>query len=101
MFILKCEGFADVESAEYVGSVLTNEEKQALVALCQENLERLKTIPYEREVTSSCHEGWTAVGAGPPQIVQQTAYRVFKGYAHSYEEYEDGDWEARWSRRED
>jgi hypothetical protein len=96
-FILKCEGFADLQSEEYAASILTEEDKQALSTLCKENLERLKGIPYEREVVSSCKETWTAVGAGPPHIVEQTA-RVFHGY-NSYEEYDNE--EAYWSRRED
>jgi len=99
MFILKCEAFADLASAEYANSVISDEEKQTLSTLCQENLERLETIPYEREVASSCKETWTAVTAGPPHIVQQTA-RVFNGYAHSYEQYEDAEMEAYWSRQE-
>jgi hypothetical protein len=101
MLILKCEGFADLQSAEYAASNISEEDKMALGSLCHENLARLETLPYEREVASSCQESWTAVGAGPPHIVQQKVSKVFNGYTHSYEEYEDGDWEARWSRRED
>lgn len=100
MFVMKCQGFADLDSAEYAASTISHEDKQALSALCKENLQRLETIPYQREVSSSCHKMWTAVSAGPPLIVEQTAYRVFNGYAHSYEEYEDRVWEAYWSRQE-
>ena len=94
MFILKCEGFADLESAEYANAIISDEEKQTLSGLCKENLQRLEKIPYEREVSSSCKETWTAVSAGPPHIVEQTAYKVF----HGCEEYEE---EAYLSRRED
>ena len=101
MFILKSEVFANLESTEYATTAISIEEKQALATVCQENLERLKTIPYEREVVSSCKDTWTAVTAGPPHIVQQTVYKVFKGYTHSYEEYDDQVWEEYWSHRED
>jgi hypothetical protein len=101
MFISKCLGFADLESSEYAGSILSDEKKQFLSALCKKNLARLETIPYEREVASSCKDTWTAVTAGPPHIVQQTVSKVFNGYTHSYEEYVDAQWEAHWSRRED
>lgn len=102
MFISKCLGFADLQSAEYAASNISEEDKMALGSLCHENLARLETLPYEREVASSCQESWTAVGAGPPHIVRQTVCKIFNGYTHRYDEYEYGDdWEAHWSRRED
>jgi hypothetical protein len=96
MFILKCQGFGDLDSAEYATSSLSDEEHEILSTLCQENLERLERIPYEREVASSCKDTWTAVTAGPPHIVQQTAYKVFNGY----NSYEDQGEEAYRSRQE-
>jgi len=102
-FIEKCQSFADLNSAEYARATISDEEKEILIALCKENLQRLESLPFQREVVSSCKDTWTAVGAGPPHIVEQTVCKIYNGYTHTYDEYDYGDeeWEARWSRRED
>jgi hypothetical protein len=98
-FITKCQSFADLDSAEYASSTISDEEKQSLSALCLEVLEHVESLPFQHEVVSS-NDTWTAVTAGPPHIVEQTVYKVYHGYRHIYEEYEY-DWEAIWSRRND
>jgi hypothetical protein len=95
-FIERCKRFADLDSGEYATTLITDDEKQVLVILSQENLQRLETHPFLREVASSCKDTWTAVGAGPPDIVEQTVEKV----VHSYD-YSDEAWEARWARREE
>jgi hypothetical protein len=95
-FIERCISFGDPNSSEYATVVITEYEKMILVSLCESHLKRLETIPFLREVVSSCQQTWTAVGAGPPHIVEQTVYK------HRYDEYShDYEWEAHWSRRDD
>ena len=73
MFIHKCQGFADLDSSEYATATISEEDKLRLSAVCQALLRHVESIPFERDVISSCQEKWTAVTAGPPHIVQQTA----------------------------
>ena len=100
-FITKCESFADLESAEYAISTISDEDKRALSTLCLEVLEHVERLPFQREVASS-NDTWTAVTAGPPHIVELTVCKIYHGYKHRYEEYtKDDRWEAAWSRRQD
>jgi hypothetical protein len=101
-FIERCMSFGNPNSSEYATAVITDYDKMVLVSLCEENIQRIETLPFLRDVVSSCHEKWTAVSAGPPHIVEQTAYKIYNGYTHTYDEYSyDYEWEGSWSRRDD
>ena len=95
IFLERCQGFADIESCEYVAANISDDEKQALASLCQGHIKRLETLPFQRDVVSSCKDTWTAVGAGPPHIVKATAYYKKWFTDDDYEE------EARWARHEE